>query len=85
VNKKIKIFECDTIINEDRDIHYPVVEMACRSKLSSLCWNTYIKSQIASSNFEGVVQVSQMPLKSCFSISITIILLDISHSLLISR
>jgi E3 ubiquitin-protein ligase RFWD2 len=85
VNKKIKIFECDTIINEDRDIHYPVVEMACRSKLSSLCWNTYIKSQIASSNFEGVVQVSQMPLKSCFSISITIILLDMGHSLLISR
>ncbi|CAI8593132.1 unnamed protein product [Vicia faba] len=57
VNKKIKIFECDTIVNEDRDIHYPVVEMACRSKLSSLCWNTYIKSQIASSNFEGVVQL----------------------------
>lgn len=57
VNKKIKVFECDAIINEDRDIHYPVVEMASRSKLSSLCWNTYIKSQIASSNFEGVVQV----------------------------
>ena len=60
VNKKIKVFECDTIINEDRDIHYPVVEMASRSKLSSICWNTYIKSQIASSNFEGVVQVGQM-------------------------
>lgn len=57
VNKKIKVFECNTILSEDRDIHYPVVEMACRSKLSSLCWNTYIKSQIASSNFEGVVQV----------------------------
>ncbi|KAL5802871.1 hypothetical protein ACOSQ3_031325 [Xanthoceras sorbifolium] len=57
VNKKIKVFECDTIVNEDRDIHYPVVEMASRSKLSSICWNTYIKSQIASSNFEGVVQV----------------------------
>ncbi|KAK2639022.1 hypothetical protein Ddye_026817 [Dipteronia dyeriana] len=57
VNKKIKVFEYDTIINEDRDIHYPVVEMASRSKLSSICWNTYIKSQIASSNFEGVVQV----------------------------
>ncbi|CAL8151147.1 unnamed protein product [Prunus armeniaca] len=57
VNKKIKVFECDTIINEDRDIHYPVVEMASRSKLSSICWNSYIKSQIASSNFEGVVQV----------------------------
>ncbi|KAF5478658.1 hypothetical protein F2P56_005199 [Juglans regia] len=57
VNKKIKVFECDAIINEDRDIHYPVVEMASRSKLSSICWNSYIKSQIASSNFEGVVQV----------------------------
>lgn len=59
VNKKIKVFECDPVINEDRDIHYPVVEMASRSKLSSICWNSYIKSQIASSNFEGVVQVGQ--------------------------
>ncbi|KAA8523907.1 hypothetical protein F0562_010330 [Nyssa sinensis] len=57
VNKKIKVFEYDTILNEDRDIHYPVVEMTSRSKLSSICWNGYIKSQIASSNFEGVVQV----------------------------
>lgn len=57
VNKKIKVFEYDTILNEDRDIHYPVVEMASRSKLSSICWNGYIKSQIASSNFDGVVQV----------------------------
>ncbi|KAJ8764699.1 hypothetical protein K2173_007788 [Erythroxylum novogranatense] len=57
VNKKIKVFECDTIMNESRDIHYPVVEMTCRSKLSSICWNSYIKSQIASSNFEGVVQI----------------------------
>ncbi|GFZ05749.1 SPA1-related 4 [Actinidia rufa] len=57
VNKKIKVFEYDTSLNEDRDIHYPVVELASRSKLSSVCWNSYIKSQIASSNFEGVVQV----------------------------
>lgn len=57
VNKRIKVFECDTIISDDRDIHYPVVEMTSRSKLSSICWNSYIKSQIASSNFEGVVQV----------------------------
>ncbi|KAI8011253.1 Protein SPA1-RELATED 3 [Camellia lanceoleosa] len=57
VNKKIKIFEYDTIINEDQDIRYPVVELTSRSKLSNICWNSYIKSQIASSNFEGVVQV----------------------------
>ncbi|KAL2245898.1 UNVERIFIED_CONTAM: Protein SPA1-RELATED 3 [Sesamum indicum] len=57
VNKKIKVFEYNSILNEERDIHYPVVEMSSRSKLSSICWNSYIKSQIASSNFEGVVQV----------------------------
>ncbi|XP_019055124.1 PREDICTED: protein SPA1-RELATED 4-like isoform X3 [Nelumbo nucifera] len=57
VNRKIKVFECDMILNEDRDIHYPVIEMASRSKLSSICWNSYIKNQIASSDFEGVVQV----------------------------
>ncbi|XP_052178009.1 protein SPA1-RELATED 4 isoform X2 [Diospyros lotus] len=57
VNKKIKVFEYDPIVNEHRDIHYPVVELASRSKLSCICWNSYIKSQIASSNFEGVVQV----------------------------
>ncbi|GMH24277.1 hypothetical protein Nepgr_026120 [Nepenthes gracilis] len=57
VNKKIKVFECEALLNEDRDIHYPIVEMSSRSKLSSVCWNSYIKSQIASSNFEGIVQV----------------------------
>lgn len=57
VNRKIKVFECSTMLMEDQAIHYPVVEMACRSKLSSICWNPYIKSQIASSNFEGAVQV----------------------------
>ncbi|XP_024965362.1 protein SPA1-RELATED 4-like [Cynara cardunculus var. scolymus] len=57
VNKKIKVFEYDSILNENRDIHYPVVEMSSRSKLSSICWNGYIKGQIASSNFDGVVQI----------------------------
>ncbi|KAK9049853.1 hypothetical protein SSX86_031178 [Deinandra increscens subsp. villosa] len=57
VNKKIKVFEYDSILDENRDIHYPVVEMSSRSKLSSISWNNYIKGQIASSNFEGVVQI----------------------------
>ncbi|KAJ6823999.1 putative protein SPA1-RELATED 4 [Iris pallida] len=57
VNRKIKIFECDMVLNEDHDIHYPVVEMATRSRISCICWNSYIKSQLASSDFEGVVQV----------------------------
>ena len=57
VSKKIKIFECDMILNENRDIHYPVAELSSRSKLSCICWNGYIKNQIVSSDFDGVVQV----------------------------
>ncbi|KAK8956103.1 Protein SPA1-RELATED 4 [Platanthera guangdongensis] len=57
VNRKIKVFECDTILKEDRDVHYPVAEMVSKSKISNVCWNGYIKSQIASSDFEGAVQV----------------------------
>ncbi|XP_071685998.1 protein SPA1-RELATED 4-like isoform X2 [Rutidosis leptorrhynchoides] len=57
VNKKIKVFEYDSILNENQDIHFPIVEVPTRSMISSICWNPYIKSQIASCNFEGVVQV----------------------------
>jgi E3 ubiquitin-protein ligase RFWD2 len=60
VNKKIKVFEYNTIVNEHRDINYPVVEMSNRSKLSCICWNSYMKSHIASSDFEGIVQVSSL-------------------------
>lgn len=56
-NRKIKIFECDMILNENQDLHYPVVEMKSRSRVSCISWNTYIKSQIASSDFDGAIQV----------------------------
>ncbi|KAK3814122.1 MAG: WD40-repeat-containing domain protein [Benniella sp.] len=36
-------------------LHYPILEMMCRSKISCLSWNSYIKSQIASSDYEGIV------------------------------
>ncbi|KAL5989861.1 hypothetical protein ACLOJK_010756 [Asimina triloba] len=57
VNRKIKVFDFNAILAEDRDIHYPVAEMGCGSKISSICWNSYIKSHIASSDFGGVIQV----------------------------
>ncbi|KAJ1984977.1 hypothetical protein H4R34_000321 [Dimargaris verticillata] len=35
--------------------YYPTREMVCRNKISCLSWNPYIKSQIANSDYEGVV------------------------------
>lgn len=58
VLKKIKIFEFQALLNDSVDIHYPVVEMANKSKLSCICWNSYIKNYIASTDYDGIVKVS---------------------------
>ncbi|KAH9551797.1 hypothetical protein CY35_09G031600 [Sphagnum magellanicum] len=57
VSRRIKVFEFATVVNEVADVHCPVVEIATRSKLSCLSWNKYIKSHIASSDYEGIVTV----------------------------
>ncbi|KAG1367546.1 protein SPA1-RELATED 4-like [Cocos nucifera] len=56
VSKKIKIFEFNALLNDGVDIHYPLIEMTSRSKLSCVCWNNYIKNYLASTDYEGVVQ-----------------------------
>lgn len=45
------------VVNESADMHYPVVEMTTRSKLSCLSWNNFAKNHIASSDYEGIVMV----------------------------
>lgn len=57
VSKKIKIFEFSSLLNDTVDIHYPVVEMSCKSKLSCVSWNNYIKNYLASTDYDGVVQL----------------------------
>lgn len=57
VSKKIKIFEFDALLNDAVDIHYPVIEMTNKSKLSCVCWNSYIKNYLASTDYDGDVQV----------------------------
>lgn len=55
--KKIKIFEYSALVNDTIDIHYPVIEMGNKSKLSSISWNSYIRNYLASTDYDGVVQV----------------------------
>ncbi|XP_031485976.1 E3 ubiquitin-protein ligase COP1 [Nymphaea colorata] len=57
VSRRIKVFEFSTVVNEPSDVHCPVVEMSTRFKLSCLSWNKYIKNQIASSDYDGIVTV----------------------------
>ncbi|XP_068477965.1 protein SUPPRESSOR OF PHYA-105 1-like isoform X1 [Phaseolus vulgaris] len=57
VSKKIKIFDLNAISSDSVDIQYPVVEMTNKSKLSCVCWNTSIKNHLASTDYDGVVQM----------------------------
>ncbi|KAH1204672.1 Protein SUPPRESSOR OF PHYA-105 1 [Glycine soja] len=57
VSKKIKIFDLNAIASDSVDIQYPVIEMSNKSKLSCVCWNTYIKNHLASTDYDGAVQM----------------------------
>jgi E3 ubiquitin-protein ligase RFWD2 len=58
VSKKIKIYEYKSIVeNPAVEIHTPVKEMSCRSKISCLSWNPYIKERVACSDYEGIISV----------------------------
>lgn len=57
VTKRIKMFEYATVIRNDVDMHYPINEMVCNSKISCISWNSYNKGMLACSDYEGTVTV----------------------------
>lgn len=66
VSKKIKIYEYNALFNDSVDIHYPVLEMSNNSKLSCICWNSYIRNYLATTDYDGVVKVCICALIYCF-------------------
>ncbi|KAF5204984.1 Spa1-related [Thalictrum thalictroides] len=56
-SKKIKIFEFNRLLDDSVDTHYPVTELIGKSKLSCVCWNNYIKNYLASTDYDGDVQL----------------------------
>lgn len=57
VTKRIKIFDYLAVIRDTVDIHYPTVEMISSSKISCITWNSYHKNILASSDYEGAVNI----------------------------
>lgn len=57
VTKRIKVFDYSGVIKDVVSIHYPCIEMVSRSKISCVSWNTYHKSTLASSDYEGTVTI----------------------------
>ncbi|XP_074264961.1 protein SPA1-RELATED 2 isoform X2 [Silene latifolia] len=57
VSKKIKIFDFQALCDDSVDIHYPMIEMSNTSKLSCVCWNSYVRNYLASSDYDGIVKL----------------------------
>ena len=57
VTKRIKIFDYYAVIRDTVDIHYPTVEMISHSKISCITWNSYHKNILATSDYEGAVNI----------------------------
>lgn len=57
VTRRIKIFDYLAVIRDTVDIHYPNVEMISSSKISCITWNSYHKNILASSDYEGAVNI----------------------------
>ncbi|OQR78480.1 ubiquitin-protein ligase E3B-like [Tropilaelaps mercedesae] len=55
VTKRIKMFEYSTVIRNDVDMHYPINEMTCSSKISCISWSSYHKNMLGCSDYEGTV------------------------------
>jgi E3 ubiquitin-protein ligase RFWD2 len=50
VTKRIKLYDyAQVVAQKGIDAHPPIKEMACRSKISCLSWNQYLKERLASS------------------------------------
>ena len=52
-----QVFEMAMVMDDSVSTHYPLLKIPARSKLSSLCWNGYIKSSLICADYDGVIQL----------------------------
>lgn len=57
VTRRIKVFDYLAVVRDTVDLHYPNVEMVSSSKISCITWNSYHKNIMASSDYEGAVNL----------------------------
>lgn len=58
VSRRVKIFDFAACLEGgDAVMHYPALQITTRSKLSSVAWSAYVKSQLISSDYGGLIQL----------------------------
>uniref|UniRef100_A0A0M3IQ59 RING-type domain-containing protein n=1 Tax=Ascaris lumbricoides TaxID=6252 RepID=A0A0M3IQ59_ASCLU len=57
VTKKIKVYAFRNVVDNADALHYPLTQLQCNSKISNVSWNPYTKNMLASSDYDGTVQL----------------------------
>ncbi|KAI1724056.1 zinc finger, c3HC4 type (RING finger) domain-containing protein [Ditylenchus destructor] len=57
VTKKIKLYDYNAVVRHNTNTHYPVEQLQAASKISNVSWNPYMKHLLASSDYDGIVQL----------------------------
>ncbi len=57
VSKRIKVFDYDSYEASDFRFTMPTLDIPAPAKISNLCWNPYLKSQLASVDYDGAMYV----------------------------
>jgi E3 ubiquitin-protein ligase RFWD2 len=57
VTKKIKVYDYNAVVSHANGTHYPITQLQCTSKISNVSLNPYTKNLLASSDYEGIVQL----------------------------
>lgn len=69
VSRSVKVFDFASMLENPNALQFPVWQSTTRSKLSSVSWNSYIRSHLITSDYEGVIQLWDVASGSTFELN----------------
>ena len=60
VTSQLKVYEYSSVVTRPVSVHYPVQDLTCASKISSVSYNNFLKNSIASCDYDGTVVISDI-------------------------
>lgn len=57
VSRSVKVFDFDAVLAAPSVLHFPAWQATTRSKLSSVSWNSYIRSHLVTADYDGLIQL----------------------------
>ena len=69
MSRSVKVFDYASMLDNPNSLQFPVWQASTRSKLSSVSWNSYIRSYLITSDYEGAIQLWDVASGSTFELN----------------